>query len=130
MEGGGERRLLLLLCLAIGVAVGLANALVIVVILDQIPDSARGRVIALVTGLLRSGTIVATVLGGVLAAAIGPRLAFVTTGLLGLATALLAAYAIGRSVRRPRTGRDASAATRLGGSRRQRCEEGDHDAVG
>lgn len=93
----------LVLCLAIGIAVGLANALAVVVILDRTPEAARGRVIALVTGLLRTGTVVATVLGGALATAIGPRLTFVSTGALGLAAALAAAYAIGRASRQPKS---------------------------
>ena len=87
----------LLFCLVAGVALGLANALIVVVILDETPDSLRGRVIAVVSGVARSGSVVATVFGGSLAVAIGPRLAFVTTGTLGLATAALAAYAIRRS---------------------------------
>ncbi|MCA1781181.1 MAG: MFS transporter [Dermatophilaceae bacterium] len=90
--------LYLVLCLVIGVALGLANALIFVVILDQTPEASRGRVIALVSGLARSGSVVATVLGGALAVALGPRLAFVTTGSFGLVTAGLAAYAVHRSL--------------------------------
>lgn len=92
----------LALCLVIGLALGLANALIFVVILDQAPRASHGRVIALISGLSRSGSVTAVVLGGALATALGPRLAYVSTGLLGLLTALAAAYAIrraGRSVR-------------------------------
>lgn len=88
----------LLLCLVSGVALGLANALIVVVILDETPERLRGRVIAVVSGVARSGSVVATVLGGSLAVAMGPRLAFVTTGTLGMLTAALAAYAIRRSM--------------------------------
>ena len=82
------------LCLVMGVALGLANALIVVVILEGTPESLRGRVVAVVSGVARSGSVVATMLGGVLAVALGPRLTFVTTGSLGLLTAALAAYAI------------------------------------
>jgi MFS family permease len=87
----------LVLCLLIGVAVGAANALIIVVILGETPEVLRGRVIAVVSGLARSGSVVATVLGGSLVLAMGPRLAFVTTGSLGLLAAGLAAYAVRRA---------------------------------
>ncbi|KAB7745169.1 MFS transporter [Nostocoides sp. F2B08] len=90
----------LLLCLVAGVALGLANALIVVVILDETPERLRGRVVAVVSGVARSGSVVATVLGGSLAVVMGPRLAFVTTGTLGMLTAVLAAYAIRRSVAR------------------------------
>lgn len=90
----------LLLCLVAGVALGLANALIVVVILEGTPESLRGRVVAVVSGVARSGSVVATVLGGSLAVAMGPRLAFVTTGTLGLLTAALAAYAVRRSMAR------------------------------
>lgn len=90
----------LLLSLVAGVALGLANALIVVVILDETPDNLRGRVVAVVSGLARSGSVVATVLGGSLAVAMGPRLAFVTTGTLGMLTAALAAYAVRRSMAR------------------------------
>jgi predicted MFS family arabinose efflux permease len=90
----------LLMCLVSGVAVGLANALIVVVILQETPEDLRGRVVAVVSGVARSGSVVATVLGGSLGVAMGPRLTFVTTGLLGVLTAALAAYAIRRSTAR------------------------------
>jgi MFS family permease len=90
----------LLMCLVSGVAVGLANALIVVVILQETPEDLRGRVVAVVSGVARSGSVVATVLGGSLGVAMGPRLTFVTTGLLGVLTAALAAYAIRRATAR------------------------------
>jgi predicted MFS family arabinose efflux permease len=90
----------LLMCLVSGVALGLANALIVVVILQETPEDLRGRVVAVVSGVARSGSVVATVLGGSLGVAMGPRLTFVTTGLLGVLTAALAAYAIRRATAR------------------------------
>lgn len=90
----------LLMCLVSGVALGLANALIVVVILQETPEELRGRVVAVVSGVARSGSVVATVLGGSLGVAMGPRLTFVTTGLLGVLTAALAAYAIRRATAR------------------------------
>ena len=119
----------LVLCLVIGAAIGLANALIVVVILDETPERARGRVIALVSGLARSGSVAATVLGGGLVAGLGPRLAFVTTGSLGLLTAVTAAYAVHRGAS------DRGSSTRGSGDRgssspRERVEASDEVPAG
>lgn len=77
-----------------GVAVGLANALIFVVLLDQTPEHVRGRVIALVSGLSRVAAVGATGLGGALGALVGARWTFVIAGGLGLLTVLGAALAL------------------------------------
>lgn len=86
----------LVLSLAVGIVLGLANALIFVVILDGTPDRVRGRVIALVVGLSRTAAIGATALGGILATTLGPRPTYIAAGALGLLTATGATWAIRR----------------------------------
>ncbi len=85
---------------AVGVALGLVNALVFALLLAEIREHDRGRVLALVSGLSRTATIGALVLGGVLGTHVGPRTAYVVCGAAGAVVALVALVRVGRAVHR------------------------------
>ncbi|XVX19842.1 MFS transporter [Actinomycetota bacterium] len=69
---------------AIGLAMGLVNACIFALLLTRLDEADRGKVVALVSGLSRSVTILALTAGGVAATALGPRAAYLTAGVLGL----------------------------------------------
>ena len=65
---------------AIGLALGVVNALIFALLLREIPDGDRGKVLALVSGLSRTATIAALAIGGVLGTQVGARTAYVVCG--------------------------------------------------
>ncbi|HET8616630.1 MAG TPA: MFS transporter [Actinomycetales bacterium] len=75
----------------LGIANGALNTSTSTLLLTRVPDAARGQVIAAMMGASRGFSIGALALGGLAAAAIGPRATFVVSGALALAvTAMLA----------------------------------------
>lgn len=69
---------------AIGLALGVVNALIFALLLREIPDGDRGKVLALVSGLSRIATVGALAIGGVLGTQLGARTAYVVCGSVGL----------------------------------------------
>lgn len=87
-------------CFGVGCLLGLVNTLVFTVLLGEVAQESRGAALALLNGAARVGTVLALVLGGVLGTTLGPRGAFVTVGVVGLAVAALAGWRL-RRVRSP-----------------------------
>lgn len=85
---------------AIGLALGVVNALVFALLLHEITDSDRGKVLALVSGLSRTATISALAIGGVLGTQLGARTAYVVCGSVGLLIAATAALRVRSAIHR------------------------------
>ncbi|MBM6401778.1 MFS transporter [Phycicoccus sonneratiae] len=83
---------------AVGVLLGVVNALVFALLLDELAAGHRGAVVALVSGLSRAAGALALGLGGVVGTLAGPRPAYLVAGLAGLLVAVVAAWAVHRSV--------------------------------
>ncbi len=83
--------------LGLGVCVGVLNVSVSTLVVVRAPETSRAQVIASLSGLTRGCGLLATLAGGLLGLAAGPRTIFVVAGL----GALLAAVAMGAAVRRP-----------------------------
>lgn len=79
---------------AIGLALGVVNALIFALLLREIDEGDRGKVLALVSGLSRTATIAALALGGVLGTQVGARTAYVVCGVVGLLIAVTAALRV------------------------------------
>ncbi|KGN37972.1 hypothetical protein N803_12990 [Knoellia subterranea KCTC 19937] len=84
----------------VGLALGIVNALIFALLLREIGEVDRGKVITLVSGLSRSATIGALTLGGVLGTLVGARTAYVICGSAGLLIAAAAALRVQRPVHR------------------------------
>lgn len=69
---------------AIGLALGVVNALIFALLLHEITEGDRGKVLALVSGLSRIATVGALAIGGVLGTQFGARTAYVICGVVGL----------------------------------------------
>jgi MFS family permease len=67
---------------ALGVCNGVVNVDVSTLLLERTPDSARGRVLAAVNGMIRGSTLGAMALGGAAGSLLGPRTTFVVSGVL------------------------------------------------
>ncbi|MFC7486036.1 MFS transporter [Knoellia sp. CPCC 206453] len=85
---------------AVGLALGVVNALIFALFLHEITEGDRGKVIALVSGLSRTTTIAALAIGGVLATQLGARTAYVVCGSLGLLIAASAALRVRSAIHR------------------------------
>lgn len=84
----------------VGLTLGFVNALVFALLLREVPDGDRGKVISLVSGLSRTATIGALAVGGVLGTQVGARTAYVVCGCVGVLIAATAALRVRRSSRR------------------------------
>ncbi|MGL5928942.1 MAG: MFS transporter, partial [Dermatophilaceae bacterium] len=80
-----------------GALLGIVNALVFAVLLAEVERARHGSAVALVSGLSRTCSVLALLLGGTLASTAGPRVAYVVAGGAGLAVAVVAALVIHRS---------------------------------
>ncbi|CAN7295052.1 MFS transporter [Knoellia sp. LjRoot47] len=85
---------------AVGLALGVVNALVFALLLHEIADADRGKVLALVSGLSRTATIGALAIGGVLGTQVGARTAYVVCGCVGLLIAATAGLRVRAGVHR------------------------------
>ncbi|MEO7267893.1 MAG: MFS transporter [Knoellia sp.] len=85
---------------AIGLALGVVNALVFALLLHEIAEGDRGKVIALVSGLSRTTTIAALAVGGVLGTQLVARTAYVVCGSVGLLIAATAALRVRTAIHR------------------------------
>ncbi len=94
----------------VGLLLGVVNALVMALLLDELDPGCRGSVVALVSGLSRGASALALALGGAVGTFAGPRAAYVVAGVAGLAVAGLAALAVHRSVDGRSTARASRAA--------------------
>ncbi|WP_353951432.1 MFS transporter [Knoellia sp. S7-12] len=88
----------------IGLALGIVNALIFTLLLREIAEGDRGKVVALVSGLSRTATIGALAIGGVLGTQLGTRTAYVVCGVVGLLIAATAALRVRASTVPSRTG--------------------------
>jgi predicted MFS family arabinose efflux permease len=77
--------------LAAGLGVGLLNAAVSSLVVTRTAEHLRGRVIAAMNGTVRSFSILALLLGGLVGTALGPRSTYVSGGALAVLTAVVAA---------------------------------------
>lgn len=84
----------------IGLALGVVNALIFALLLREIAEGDRGKVVALVSGLSRTATIGALAIGGVLGTQLGARTAYVVCGCVGLLIAATAALRVRAGVHR------------------------------
>jgi MFS family permease len=80
--------------LGVGLGGGLLNASVSSLIVTRTAEHLRGRVIAAMNGTIRSFSVLALLLGGLVGAALGPRSTFVSGGGLALLTAVVAAVLV------------------------------------
>ena len=85
---------------AIGLALGVVNALVFALLLREVVEHDRGKVLALVGGLSRTATVGALAIGGVLGTQVGARTAYVVCGVVGLLIAATAALRVRAEVHR------------------------------
>lgn len=76
----------------VGIANGIVNVDVSTLVLRRTPERCRGQALARVSGMVRTASLGALAIGGLAGALVGPRVTFVTAGLLmaAVATALLA----------------------------------------
>jgi predicted MFS family arabinose efflux permease len=84
----------------IGLALGVVNASIFALLLREIAESDRGKVLALVNGLSRTATIGALALGGVLGTQVGARTAYIVCGVVGLLIAGTAALRVRSAIHR------------------------------
>ncbi|EAP98396.1 hypothetical protein JNB_15568 [Janibacter sp. HTCC2649] len=87
--------------MAIGLALGVVNALIFALLLHEITEGDRGKVVALVSGLSRTTTIAALAIGGALGTQLGARTAYVVCGSVGLLIAVTAALRVRSALRKP-----------------------------
>lgn len=85
---------------AVGATLGVFNALIFALLLREIREHQRGKVLALVNGLSRTATIGALVIGGVLGTQLGARTAYVVCGCVGLLIAATAALRVRGAIHR------------------------------
>ncbi|MFC7490965.1 MULTISPECIES: MFS transporter [unclassified Knoellia] len=85
---------------AVGLALGVVNAAIFALLLREIAEGDRGKVLALVSGLSRTATIGALAIGGVLGTQVGARTAYVVCGVVGLLIAATAALRVRAGVHR------------------------------
>jgi MFS family permease len=78
----------------LGVANGALNTSTSTLLMTRVGDASRGQVIAALMGASRGFSIGALALGGLAAAAIGPRATFVVSGALALAVTVLLAVRV------------------------------------
>ncbi|WP_313717065.1 MFS transporter [Arsenicicoccus bolidensis] len=83
----------------VGGLLGATNTWLIAVLLAEIPDRERGRVLAAVEGAARACTVAALALGGTLNLLVGPRTAYLVVGAAGLAISTTGAIAHHRATR-------------------------------
>ena len=81
----------------LGALLGLLNAAIMALLVDELDPARRGSVLALVGGLSRAGTAFALLLGGSVGTLAGPRTAYLVAGGAGLVVAAVA-WAVHRSV--------------------------------
>lgn len=79
---------------AVGVLLGVINAVIMTLMVTATDPRTRGRIVALVGGASRSCGMIALAVGGVLGTALGPRGTFVAVGLVGLVIAAAAHVAV------------------------------------
>lgn len=106
----------LALGLGLGLLLGVVNALVFGLLLDELAAEHRGAVVALVSGLSRGAGALALVLGGAVGTLAGPRPAYLVAGVGTLLVAGVAAWRVHRSVdvtSTARASRDAPEASTL-----------------
>ena len=84
-------------CLAVGAGSGMLNAATSTLIVTRTAEEVRGRVVAALGGTVRGCSLIALPLGGLLGAALGTRTTFVTCGITGVVTALIAAVLVLRT---------------------------------
>ncbi|MGG5257750.1 MFS transporter [Phycicoccus avicenniae] len=81
----------------LGIVLGVVNALVFGLLLDELEPDHRGAVVALVSGLSRAAGAVALVLGGAVGTLAGPRAAYLVAGVGTLVLAAVAAWRVHRA---------------------------------
>lgn len=79
-----------LLAAGLGALLGVLNASIMALLVDELDPARRGAVFALVGGLSRAGTAFALLLGGSVGTLAGPRTAYVVAGAAGLVVAVVA----------------------------------------
>lgn len=84
----------------VGATLGAFNALIFALLLREIREHDRGKVLALVNGLSRTATLGALTIGGVLGTQLGARTAYVVCGCVGLLIAATAALRVRASIHR------------------------------
>ncbi|MFG1621414.1 MFS transporter [Kribbella sp. NPDC049227] len=84
-------------CLAVGAGSGMLNAACSTLIVTRTAEHVRGRVVAALGGTVRGCSLIALPLGGLLGAALGTRMTFVTCGITGVVTAAIAAVLLVRT---------------------------------
>lgn len=84
----------------VGLTLGLVNALIFALLLNSIAEDARGSVMAFVNGASRACSVVALVLGGILASTVGPRPAYVALGAAGIVVTAIATLIVIRTAQR------------------------------
>ena len=85
---------------AVGANLGVFNALIFALLLREVREHDRGKVLALVNGLSRTATIGALTIGGVLGTQLGARTAYVVLGCVGLLIAGTAALRVRAAIHR------------------------------
>ncbi len=85
------------LAAGLGALLGVLNASIMALLVDELDPARRGSVFALVGGLSRAGTAFALLLGGSVGTLAGPRTSYVVAGAAGLLVATVA-WAVHRSV--------------------------------
>ncbi|QIM22669.1 MFS transporter [Phycicoccus sp. HDW14] len=83
--------------LGLGLVLGVVNALVFGLLLDELEATHRGAVVALVSGLSRAAGALALVLGGAVGTLAGPRAAYLVAGVGTLLVAAVAAWRVRRA---------------------------------
>lgn len=82
------------LAAAVGLLLGLVNALILTLVLTGTDERGRGSIVAFVGGASRSCGIAALAVGGLLGSLLDPRAAFVVLGVVGLVIAVGAVRAV------------------------------------
>ena len=86
--------LILLLCLEIGVALGVMNAAFGTLFTTRTPDAMRGRVSATVNGLMQATNVTSLVIFGAVGASLGVRTTYLAAGALSVTVVSLAAVRV------------------------------------
>jgi MFS family permease len=86
----------------IGIGMGLLNSAVSTLLVTRSAERVRGRVIAALSGTIRSFSLIALLLGGAIGTLLGPRGTFVSFGVLATLAAVVTAALVLRTLRRSR----------------------------
>ena len=92
--------LILLLCLEIGIALGVMNASFGTLFTTRTPDAMRGRVSSTVNGLMQATNVTSLVVFGAVGASLGVRNTYLVAGALSAVVVLLSAVRVLGSSRR------------------------------